>query len=94
MKKLSVIILLISNTALADCEATLKACDAVVEAGKVEIATLTTQVMNYEHKSAFDEQIKADQQAMLNSPLRDPVKVGLGAVILTGIALGLTGHLK
>jgi hypothetical protein len=91
---LSLILILISNTSLADCQATLAACDAVVEAGKVEIKDLTTQVMNYEQKSALDEQIKSDQQAKLDSPLRDPIKVAAGTAVLVIVLEVLTGHLK
>lgn len=82
------------NAIASNCQDTLRVCDEVVKEGQKLIDEQKIQLSNYADKSALDEQIKSDQYRELQSPLKDPVKVGLAAAILVITLEVLTGHLK
>ncbi len=92
--RLLIPLILVSNVAHADCPGTLKLCDAALRAEIALRQDDDAQIKNYQTKSALDEQIKSDQQHVIDSPLHDPVKVAMGTTILVIILELITGHLK
>lgn len=99
MKLLSVIaIVMIGNVCFADngytCEETLSACDRAYMSQKQLITDQKTQIENYFQKTMLQQRIIADQQANLDNPLHDPVKVAAVAVVVTIGVMLLTGHVK
>lgn len=94
MRKLIVLITLLSQIVKADCTSITKTCDKALADQQTLVKKMDVQISNLSQKSALDDKIISDQNKELNSPLHDPVKVGLAVVVLT-IAVGvLTGHVK
>jgi hypothetical protein len=90
----SMIVLSSSTGYTGTCDTRLDLCIEVVKDSKTVIDAQDTEINSYKEKSALDEQIKADQAKVIESPLHDPVKVGLAATILVIVLELATGHLK
>lgn len=83
-----------SNVELRLCKQTLNACDAAYSSQKVLIKDLKDQVGNLAQKNILQDRVIQDQKTSLDDPLKDPIKVGLGAAVITVVLLLSTGHLK
>lgn len=96
MRKLSlgVIILLTSPCFADECQESLNACDAAYTSQKIAIKDLTMQVGNLADKNILQDRVISDQRSELSSPLRDPVKTGLLAAVVTIGVMVLTGHVQ
>lgn len=86
--------ILISPLAKADCNSVLKSCDAALKAQVDLNIEKNTQITNLGHKSELDEQLKADKDAQLASPLRDPIKVAATTTIVILVLEIVTGVFK
>jgi|ERR1700761_6241644 len=84
----------VNDPGLVSCETRAKDCDAAVNAALKVIDDQKQQISNYENESNLQKQIIQDQQSQLGEFIHNPVEVGLTAIVLTFIAVGLSGHLK
>lgn len=76
------------------CQNKLNLCDKAVKAAIILINDQDQQIKNYADETGLQAQIIADKDKQLSSPLRDPVKVGLAAVVVTVLVLSLSGHVR
>lgn len=76
-------LIVLTNTAKADTIE--QACEKLVQDQQKLIKATKLQISQLKEKSALQDQIISDQQKKLESPLKDPLIVGLGAIVLVEI---------
>lgn len=91
MIKTILVILMIPAITLADCKKTPELCDKIVSESRQIIKEQQDQIKDYSNQSNLQRQIIADKDSQLASPLRDPVKVAAGTVIVVLVVEILTG---
>jgi hypothetical protein len=91
---LSLVMILVNQTSLADCPTQLSFCDVALKASLQVNTDLKTQIGNYAKQSILQQQIIQDQGKELGEWYRKPeiVVPTIVVVVLTGLLA--TGHLK
>ncbi len=78
----------------ADCPANLQLCDKAITAAQDLVFEQGKQLVNYQNKSALQDQIIQDQQKRLDSPLNNKVYVIGGTVVIVLVAEILLGTFR